>query len=287
MNLKINNVTIIGVGLIGGSIGLALKEKTQIKITGYGRDIERLKLAKEFGCIDNYTTDLKHSVEYADLVIVATPVELIGDFIIKILPYLKDECIVIDVGSVKYEIIKKVSKEIKKYKKISFIGCHPIAGSEKTGFEFANKDLFRDSVCVVCYYEKLASKEAYNKVKTFWELLGAKVINIDAKKHDKILSKTSHFLHVISYLIVNHVGKNKEYLNFTAGAYRDMTRIAASNPNLWAQICMMNKDFLEKDIDDFIKKLKEIKKIINNKHRLYKIFLKAYKLKIGYGNKVV
>lgn len=280
---EIKQITIIGVGLIGGSIGLALKDKFfDVKITGFGRNLKRLKLAKEKGCIDSYTLDLKKAVENSDLVIISTPVELIASFVTKILPYLKNGAKVIDVGSVKYEIIKKVSEVFKKYreeKNINFVGCHPIAGSEKTGFEFSNKDLFKNSVCVICYSKNLSSFDAYKKIKTFWKLLGAKTVKLDPLQHDKILSSTSHFLHIVSYLLVNHISKHKDYLNFTAGAYRDMTRIAASSPDLWSQICFMNRRFLVKDINNFVKMLNDVKNSINDEQKLYHIFLKAYKVK--------
>lgn len=285
MNLELKQVSIIGVGLIGGSVGLALKEVLpETKIIGFGRNLDRLKLAKGKGCIDEFTLDIKEATKNSDLVIIATPVETISDFVITILPYAKRNCIIIDVGSVKYEIIKKVSNNIKKYKQqknVSFIGCHPIAGSEKAGFEFSNKDLFKNSVCVICYCKDLATKESYIKIKNFWKILGAKPIDLEPKTHDRILSSTSHFLHILSYLIVNYISKNRNYLNFTAGAYRDMTRIAASLPELWSQICFMNRRFLVKDIDSFIKILKDIKSLINNKEKLYKTFLKAYKVKIS------
>ncbi len=279
--LNINSITIIGVGLIGGSVGLGLKKKcSKIKIVGVGRNISRLKIAKQKGCIDLYTTDLKEGVKDADIVIVSTPVKIIPEFIKQILPYVKPNCVITDVGSVKYEIFKSIKKEIKKYKNINFIGSHPIAGSEKKGVEFAEEDLFENSVCVVCYDKEISSKEGLEKIKSLWKLLNSKVILLEPKKHDKILALTSHFLHIISYLLTKKINSKEEYLNFVGGAYRDMTRISASDPELWAEICFMNKRFIKNEIKRFIRDLSKFRKILDDFEKLKKFLTKCYNLKI-------
>jgi prephenate dehydrogenase len=279
--LNINSITIIGVGLIGGSVGLGLKKKdSKIKIVGVGRNINRLKIAKQKGCIDLYTTDLKEGVKDADIVIVSTPVKIIPEFIKQILPYVKPNCVITDVGSVKYEIFKSIKKEIKKYKNINFIGSHPIAGSEKKGVEFAEEDLFENSVCVVCYDKEISSKEGLEKIKYLWKSLNSKVILLEPKKHDKILALTSHFLHIISYLLTKKINSKEEYLNFVGGAYRDMTRISASDPELWAEICFMNKRFIKNEIESFIRDLNKVRKILDDFEKLKKFLTKCYNLKI-------
>lgn len=282
----INSISIIGVGLIGGSIGLAIKEKYPgIEIVGVGRNIKRLKLAKQKGCIDKYTTDIKDGVKNADIVIVCTPISTIDKIIKFILPFLKENCLITDVGSIKYQIIRNVKKEIKKYKKlknINFVGSHPIAGSEKTGVEFAKNDLFKNSICVICYDKEITERDAVKKIKFLWEGLGCKIIYLDARKHDKILSATSHFLHIISYLLTKQINSRKEFINFVGGAYRDMTRISASNPELWAEICHINKIFISHEIKKFIKELNKTLKILNNFKKIKKLLEKCYNLKIKY-----
>ncbi|MFN3551054.1 MAG: prephenate dehydrogenase, partial [Endomicrobiia bacterium] len=268
------------------SLGLAIKEKyPEIEIIGIGRNLERLKLAKQKGCIDRFTTDLKQGVKNSDIVIVSTVVSVIDKIIISILPFVKNNCLITDVGSIKYKIIKSINKELKKYKNlknINFIGSHPIAGREKTGVEFAKNDLFKNSVCVICYNDKMVNKDALEKIKFLWETVGAKIVRLDAKKHDRILAATSHFLHIISYLLTKQINSRKEFINFVGGAYRDMTRIAASNPQLWSEICFINKTYVSQEIKKFVKQLNKLLKIINNFEKLNKFLEKCYELKIKY-----
>jgi len=281
---QINKVAIVGVGLIGGSIGLALRKNLpSVIVTGVGRNVDRLKLAKRKKCINNFTTDLKEGVKDADVIIICVPVELTAKFIISVLPYVKKDAIIIDVASVKTEIIKKVRQKIfieRKKKNLHFIGCHPLAGLEKSGFEYAKEDLFENSVCVICYDKTLCSKEAAKKIKFLWETIGAKVVYLDAQKHDKILALTSHMLHLISYVLTKQINSKKEYLKFTAGAYKDMTRISASNPDMWAQICYINRKFIKKCLKDFIKLVNNVLKRLDNYTQLRKFLNSAYKLKV-------
>jgi prephenate dehydrogenase len=268
--LSFKKVTIIGPGLIGGSIGLILKNKfgNKIEITGVGRNLDRLKLAKKINAIDNYSQDIISSVKDRDLIIVATPVEKIVEIIKLILPYVKKDTLITDVGSIKHFIISQLKKV--KNKNLNYIGSHPIAGSEKSGIENASLNMFKNSVCVVCFDKKLSTKKYLKKLIFFWQMLGTKVILLDSVVHDKILSATSHFLHIVSYLIAKQINSRKEYLKFTGGAYRDMTRIAKSDIELWSQICSLNHKFITQELDMFIKNLLEIRKVLGNKNKLLK-----------------
>jgi prephenate dehydrogenase len=281
---KIKNVAIVGVGLIGGSIGLALKKYlSSVTVTGVGRNVERLKLAKQKHCIDKFTTDLKEGVKDADIIIICVPVDLTPKFILSVLPYVKDDSIIIDVASVKTEIIKAIKQKIiaiRKTKKINFVGCHPLAGLEKSGFEYAKENLFKNSVCVICYDKTLCSKEALKKIKFLWQTMKTNIVELEPQKHDKILALTSHMLHLISYILAKQINSKKEYLKFTAGAYRDMTRIAASNPDMWTQICYMNRNFVKKELKNFIKMVNKVLKCLNDYNKLKKILTSAYKLKV-------
>lgn len=285
MGQIINSVSIIGVGLIGGSLGLAVKDRyKEIEVIGVGRNIERLKLAKEKGCIDKFTTELYDGVKNADVVVVSTPVGITSDFIKKIIPFVKNSCSITDVASIKYSIIKDVYSTVKKYRKlkdVNFIGSHPLAGSEKTGFEYADKDLFKNSTCVLCCDKQLCSDTGLKKITFLWETVGAKVVYLDAKTHDKILAVTSHMLHLISYLLVKQINTKKGYIKFTAGAYRDMTRIAGSNPELWSEICYLNREFVLEALTEFATELNNLCKVIKNFDKLKKLLTKIYKLKTG------
>ncbi len=281
---KIKNISIVGVGLIGGSIGLALKKYlSSATVTGVGRNVERLKLAKQKHCIDKFTTDLKEGVKDADIIIISVPVDLTPKFIISVLPYVKDNSIIIDVASVKTEIIKSVKQKIiaiRKNKQVHFIGCHPLAGLEKSGFEYAKENLFKNSVCVICYDKTICSKEALKKIKFLWQTMETNIVELEPQKHDKILALTSHMLHLISYILAKQINSKKEYLKFTAGAYRDMTRIAASNPDMWTQICYMNRSSIKKELESFIKIATKVLKYLNDFKKLKKFLTSAYKLKV-------
>lgn len=283
---EIKTIGIIGVGLIGGSIGLGLKDKLKhIEIVGVGRNEERLKQARDKGCIDRYTTNLESGVKDVDILIVSTPVELTSKFIKESLSFVKNDCIITDVASVKRKIISDVYQDVIKYRKqkyINFIGAHPIAGSEKTGFEYATKDLFKGSVCVVCYDKKFSSYEGLKTIRYFWQLLGAKVKILTPQQHDIILASTSHMLHLISYALVKQINTKKNYVNFTGGAYRDMTRIASSNPELWINICNMNKDFVEKELEEFKNYIEKLQKYIRDVKKLKKFLISAHKLAIKF-----
>ncbi len=282
--MQIKQISIIGVGLIGGSIGLALKKcLSSIVIIGVGRNVDRLKIAKEKGCIDKFTTDIKEGVKDADIVIISVPVNLTIKFVELVLPYVKEDAVITDVASVKNEIIKKVKQKIlkvKKTKKLHFVGCHPLAGLEKSGVEYAKENLFENSVCVICYDKTVCSKDALNKIKFLWETMKANVVELDPLKHDKILALTSHMLHIIAYILAKQINSKKEYLKFTAGAYRDMTRIAASNPEMWAQICYMNRSFVKNELKKFLNLTKQVLNCLDNYNKLKKFFNTAYRLKL-------
>ena len=282
--MQIKQISIIGVGLIGGSIGLALKKcLSSVVIIGVGRNVDKLKIAKEKGCIDKFTTDIKEGVKDADIVIISVPVNLTIKFVELVLPYVKEDAVITDVASVKNEIIKKVKQKIlkvKKTKKLHFVGCHPLAGLEKSGVEYAKENLFENSVCVICYDKTVCSKDALNKIKFLWETMKANVVELDPLKHDKILALTSHMLHIIAYVLAKQINSKKEYLKFTAGAYRDMTRIAASNPEMWAQICYMNRSFVKNELKKFLNLTKQVLNCLDNYNKLKKFFSTAYRLKL-------
>ncbi len=276
---EFKNIAIVGPGLIGGSIGLVLKNKfnNKIKITGIGRNVERLKLAKKLKAIDDYSTNLISGIKNKDLVIICTPVEQIVDIIKKIVPYIDKNTLITDVGSVKGYILREVNKLVYSTnygKNINFIGSHPIAGSDKTGIINARADLFNNSVCVICYEKNLSTKQMLFKLKKFWQETNSKTVLLNYLEHDKILAATSHLLHILAFVIVKQITKRKKYINFVGGAYKDMTRIANSSPELWSQICSLNSKFIKKELDIYINYLKYVKKIINKKNLLEKFFVK-------------
>lgn len=278
-------ISIIGVGLIGGSLGMALRspEKPAYKVTGIGRNIDKLRLAKKLGAIDEYTLDWPSGVRKADIVVVCTPVELVAETIKKLTPYLKDGAIVTDVGSVKGSIVKDVNKIVErarnKYKRsITFVGGHPMAGSEKTGVQFGDKNLYKGATVVIAR-ETATKGSSINKVKKMWQDAGANVIVTTPSSHDKIVALISHLPHMIAFslcLLARDLNKKDRHVSkFLAGSFKDLTRITNSSPSDWAGICKHNQKELQLATDKFVGMLLKIKNRLNSKNKTEKTFLAA------------
>jgi len=248
---KIKPVAIIGVGLIGGSLGLALKKGRAVgKVIGIGRNPVKLKKAMKLGAIDEFFTDFQAGVKEADLVVICTPVGLIAPTIKRILPALKTGCIITDVGSVKAPIVETAEK-ILRHKKIHFIGGHPMAGSEQAGISNAQRTLFNKAVWVLTP----GTHTSLTELAELHQLIrktGASVVLLNPKTHDRIVSVTSHVPHLLAASLVNFMQeqdrKNKNTAKLTAGGFRDITRIASSSPEIWADISLMNKAEIIKSI---------------------------------------
>ncbi|MEW6558131.1 MAG: prephenate dehydrogenase/arogenate dehydrogenase family protein [Elusimicrobiota bacterium] len=267
-------IAIIGVGLIGGSIGLAIKDsKLKIQnVTGIGRNIERLKIAKKLGAVDKITTNFREGVKDADIIFVCLPVSLIADTVKKIIPFCKKGAIITDVGSVKTPIVKKVENflfPIPSSLSPVFIGGHPIAGSEKTSVKYASKELFKNAVVILTPTTK-TKKNALDIIKNLWKKMGAKVKIMSAEKHDKILSSTSHLPHIVAFSLVNSV----DNFELVGNGFRDTTRIASSDPEMWADIIFHNRTNVRRTIRKFINELKKIEKA-KSKKELLNYFRKA------------
>lgn len=251
---KIKTVAIIGVGLIGGSLGLALKKSRAVeKVIGIGRNPVKLKKAKKLGAIDEFFTDFLDGVKEAELVVICTPVGLIAPTIQRILPALKPGCIITDVGSVKAPLVKEVEK-IVRHKYIHFIGGHPMAGSEQAGISNAQSDLFNKAVWVLTPGIHTSLKELA-ELHHLIRRTGASVVLLNPKTHDRIVSVTSHVPHLLAASLVNFMReqdrKNRNTAKLTAGGFRDVTRIASSSPDIWADIFMMNKQEIMKTLAAF------------------------------------
>jgi len=263
-----NKVTIIGLGLIGGSLGLAIKEKKLArKIIGVSRRKSTIEQAVKNRVVDFATLDLKEGVKDSDLVIITTPVFKIVDIAKKIAPFLKKGAIVTDAGSTKKYIVENI-----RLKDADFIGGHPVAGSEKSGIKYADKDLFKGAYCVLT---ETKNRNALNKVKKFWASMGMKVITMPAKSHDKLLSKISHLPHALAVSLVNAAAGSG--LDLAAGGFKDTTRIASGEPELWKDIFLTNKSNLIKDIGILKKELSKIETVLrnNNSKDLLKLLSKA------------
>ena len=238
-----NTVSIVGVGLIGGSLGLTIKKgKLARLVIGVARRKGTLQKAFHKKAIDLGMLDAAEGVKNADLVILCTPVSTIAVHLQKIAPHLKKGAVVIDVGSSK----TLIQKEAKKYlRKNLFVGCHPMAGSEKTGIENATADLFKNSVCF------LTARDS--RVENFWKQLGARPVFIDAAKHDLLVAGTSHLPHAIAFSLFQTEKKFPQNLPLNP-SIRELARLAQSDPELWADIFISNREALLEAIFDFEKK---------------------------------
>lgn len=250
-------ITIIGVGLIGGSLGLAIKALADSpKIAGVARHSDTIQKALEVGAINEGFTSPVEAVRDADLVFVATPISAIVATIREIIPYLKPGVIITDVGSIKSKIVKSVEAFIPK--ELEFIGGHPMAGSEQQGVSFASATLFKNSYYLMTP-TKQTNTEAFKKLHSLLTSIGAQVLAVDPEKHDKIVSTISHLPHILSAALVNlasqQTTESKNLLLIAAGGFRDMTRIAASDPDMWRDICVENSAAILETLEEFKKNL--------------------------------
>lgn len=278
--LFFNKVTIIGVGLIGASFALALKEKGLCKtICGYGRTEENLRHAKDRGIIDDYSLDLKNACKDSDLILLATPVGVFKDIVKDMKDHLKKGALVTDVGSVKGRLVYDI--EFLMPDGVYYIGSHPIAGSDKSGIDDARSDLFKNARCIITATD-ISDEPAKGKIILMWEAIGAKTELMDPFKHDEIYAVVSHFPHVVAYAIVNTVGDiDSKYIAYAGKGFKDTTRIALSSPELWRDISIFNKENLIKLIDIFKKNLDKMESLLlaDNASGVEEEFLRAQALR--------
>ncbi len=258
-------VAIVGVGLIGGSLALDMKRLGPAgHVVGIGRSRENLRIAESRKIVDSWTTDPARGAEGCSLVVVAVPVKSVARVVDSIMPVLDKGTIVTDVGSVKEKIIEEVEPLLKDG--VSFVPAHPIAGTEHSGAGAALTGLFKDKKCIITP-TPATNQEALNTIRELWQEVGSQVVIMDAKLHDIILAGVSHLPHVIAYSLVNTIAsmeekKGQTLLEFSAGGFRDFTRIASSSPEMWADICSMNRTAILDAIEEFQRTLEELKESI-------------------------
>jgi prephenate dehydrogenase len=255
-------LAVIGVGLIGGSFALALKQAKSVShVIGVGRNAANLKLARERGIIDAIAPDPGAAARDADLVLVATPV---AQFPAVFSSLAESKALITDGGSTKRDVIAAARKALGK--KIGrFVPAHPIAGAEKSGAAAAKAELFRDKRVVLTPLPE-NSKQSILKIEEAWKASGARVSRMDAEEHDAVLAAVSHLPHVLAYALVHDVAKrnNSEQLfSFAAGGFRDFTRIASSHPEMWRDICLANRDRLLQELKLYANELGSIRKLID------------------------
>lgn len=275
-----DQVFVIGLGLIGGSISLAIKkEHAALQLIGYDINHDQMQVAKKLGVIDQAAQSIQEGAESADVIIISTPVEQT----LEILTYLgklrlKHGVIITDVGSTKKKIVDHASKSLPKY--VTFIGGHPMAGSHKSGVIAAKPHLFENAFYILTPGEQEQS-EKLEKLQKLLKGTKAQFIVMDPLQHDCITGVISHFPHLVAAGLV-HQAEKKETMfpiikRLAAGGFRDITRIASSNPVMWRDIIVHNRDVLIQLFDEWIEDMRELKQFIEkmDKDELYTYFLKA------------
>jgi prephenate dehydrogenase len=233
----LGTVAIIGVGLIGGSIGQAIRSRGLADlVVGIGRDEARLAVAVRLGAIDAGTTEVRRGVDGAEVVVVCTPVTRIADDVCEVAELGPEGVLITDAGSTKQRVVEAVERHARACD--YYVGGHPIAGSERTGVAHADPDLFEGRVCILTPTEKTPA-DRLERARDFWRRLGCRLIETSPLQHDSALALTSHLPHVIAAALAGSIPR--ETLTMAAGAYRDGTRVAGSDASLWAGIFRANR----------------------------------------------
>ncbi len=267
MAVHFKQVAIVGVGLIGGSLGMALKRGGLAEsVVGIGRRIENLRTAVQVGAIDRYVSDAKEGVHGADLVVLAPHVDSYEQHLKAWGGTLAAGAIVTDAGSVKGRLVEQAEQLLPPG--VHFVGGHPIAGSEKTGAAAASPDLFRNARCILTPTAR-TNPHALQTVRSMWETTGATVFCMDPYLHDRVLGAVSHLPHVAAYALINalldgpgHGLKDLDLLAYSGGGLRDTTRIAASSSEMWRDIFLWNRDNLVALIEVYERHLDRLKQLI-------------------------
>ena len=257
--MQFRKITIIGVGLLGGSIGLAVKRRRLAReVAGYVRRAASLKNCEKAGAVDYATTDLLAAVSNADLVILCTPLAQMRSLAEQLVPALKRGAIVTDVGSVKAGVVRELEPVIARAG-ACFIGSHPMAGGEKMGVGAARADLYVQAACIITPTKKTNAK-AIRKLETFWKSLGSRIVRMDAAKHDLLVSRSSHLPHLVAATLASLVldpRQPKALAGLCATGFRGTTRIASGSPEMWRDIALTNRKNLVRAADAFVGELKK------------------------------
>jgi prephenate dehydrogenase len=259
-----NKITLVGVGLLGGSLGLAVRRRRLAReVAGFVRRNASLKDCEKAGALDYATTDLLAAVSGADLVVLCAPLAQMRPLVERMFPALKRGAIVTDVGSVKASVVKELESLVSKVG-AHFVGSHPMAGAEKTGVLSARADLFECAMCVVTPTRK-TNAAALRKVEQFWKSVGCRLLRLSPELHDKLASQASHLPHVVAAALASVVldpRKSQQQAALCANGFRDTTRIASGSPEMWRDIALANRKELRVSLDEFVRELQHVQAML-------------------------
>ena len=275
----IPKLAVVGVGLIGGSLSLALRATGSVgKVVGIGRGQANLDKAMELRVVDSVTQDLVAGVADADVVFLSTPVLALGPVARQLMPHVKPGAILTDGGSVKQAVIDEIEPILRE--DVHFVPGHPIAGTEYSGAEAAFASLYQGRRCILTPTPRTAPT-ALATVQAMWEAVGCDVVVMDVDKHDRVLAAISHLPHMVAYALVNAVGAYDRYqeniLEYSAGGFRDFTRIASSDPTMWRDIALTNRAALIEMMGQFETFFRELKDDVarGESERLFEFFRRS------------
>lgn len=255
----IDRLCIIGVGLIGGSLARALKRAGACyEIVGCGRDEVALRRAVELGVIDRYHVDPAQAVQGADVIVLAVPLGAMEPVLRSIAPFIDAHAVITDVGSAKGSVVA-AAEAVFGAVPVRFVPGHPIAGTEKSGVDASFAELFERRRVILTPLPE-TDRAAHALVRRVWESAGAEVVDMEVVHHDEVLAATSHLPHVLAYVLVDTLARmqeKSEIFRYAAGGFRDFTRIASSDPSMWRDICLANREavvvMLDRYIDDLVR----------------------------------
>ena len=264
----LNKLVIIGVGLIGGSFALALRKAGLVRhIAGVGRSPQNMQCALERGIIDEIATDMASALHNADLVFLAMPVGQTALIMERIAPHLSANTILTDAGSTKQDVIAAARHHLPLQNRHHFVPGHPIAGTEHSGAQAAQADLYHDKHVILTPLPETGA-DAIERVSQLWQACGAQVSQMPADEHDHALAATSHLPHILAFTMMNHLNHSTNHpenlLRFAGSGLRDFTRIASSSPEMWRDICLANREALLKQINAYQNELNSLQEMLKN-----------------------
>jgi len=275
----INRLAIVGGGLIGGSLALALKQAGAVgHVVGCGRNQQNLQKGVELGVIDSYEQSISDAVKGADTVVLAVPLGAMQTAFEQISDVIDDTTVITDVGSAKQSVVD-IASTILGPRIGQFVPGHPIAGTEKSGIEAGFASLYQDRRVILTPLDSTDSA-AIDKIEAMWRQTGASIEYLAVEHHDKVLAATSHLPHMLAYALVNYLSRlndHEEIFNYAAGGFRDFTRIASSDPVMWRDVCISNGDALLDLIEGYKDELDQVSSAIRDgdQERLLQLFGKA------------
>lgn len=262
MKTRFDIVTIIGTGLMGASLGLALKHRGLTRtVRGLGRRQETLDTALRVGAVDDAYLDLATAVDGSELVVICTPAALVPNYLDELQPLVSDDTAVTDVASTKATICAHARDTWSK--PLRFVGSHPMAGSEKFGPEHANPNLYEHAVTFVEDVDDL-SEDALNKVTSLWEGVGSRVVPVAPATHDALAARTSHVPHIVASALAQLTDDGNLLKEFVGQGFRDITRVAEGRPEIWRDICLTNSSSVHEGLADLIRRLQDVSEAIEN-----------------------